>query len=101
MILKHKNMLLLGFYVLYAIQNVCDSTFYGCGRTDYMLLESVVTNSVYYGTFFILYLTGRWVPTLTGIALMFGFGNVFDTFVSGMVYIHFLRRKQIITQSIK
>lgn len=94
-------MLLLGFYVLYAIQNVCDSTFYGCGRTDYMLLESVVTNSVYYGTFFILYLTGRWVPTLTGIALMFGFGNMFDTIVSGVVYIHFLRRKQIISQSIK
>ena len=94
-------MLLLGFYVLYAIQNVFDSTFYGCGRTDYMLLESVVTNSVYYGTFFILYLTGRWVPTLTGIALMFGFGNMFDTFVSGVIYIHFLRRRQIITQSIK
>ena len=69
--------------------------------TDYMLLESVVTNSVYYGTFFILYLTGRWVPTLTGIALMFGFGNMFDTIVSGVVYIHFLRRKQIISQSIK
>ena len=94
-------MLLLGFYVLYAIQNVCDSTFYGCGRTDYMLLESVVTNSVYYGSFFILYLTGRWVPTLTGIALMFGFGNMFDSIVSGVVYIHFLRRRQIITQSIK
>lgn len=89
-------MLLLGFYVLYAIQNVCDSTFYGCGRTDYMLLESVVTNTIYYGFFFILYLTGKWVPTLTGIALMFGFGNMFDTIVSGMVYIRFLRKRGII-----
>ena len=88
--------LLLGFYILYALQNVCDSTFYGCGRTDYMLFESVVTNTVYYGIFFILYLTGRWVPTLTGIALMFRFGNMFDTIVSGVVYIHFLRKRGII-----
>ena len=48
-----------------------------------MLFESVVTNSVYYGTFFILYLTGVWTPTLIDIALMFGIGNAFDSIVSG------------------
>ena len=34
-------MLLVGFYVLYAVQNVFDSTFYGLGKTNYMLFESV------------------------------------------------------------
>ena len=48
-------LLLVGFYVLYAIQNVFDSVFYGLGKTNYMLFESVVTNTVYYGTAFILY----------------------------------------------
>ena len=88
-------MVLFGFYVLYAFQNVFDATFYGRGKTKYMLFESVVTNSTYYGTFFILYLCGVWKPTLTGIALMFGFGNAFDTVVSYLAYRHFLKKENI------
>ena len=88
-------MVLLGFYVLFAVQNVFDATFYGRGKTHYMLFESVVTNAVYYGTFFILYLTGAWVPTLTGIALMFGIGNAFDSVVSAIAYVYFLKKEKI------
>jgi Na+-driven multidrug efflux pump len=79
-------MVLLGFYVLYAYQNIFDATFYGRGKTEYMLVESVVTNSIYYGIFFVLFLKGVWVPTLIGIALMFGGGNAFDSVVSWLVY---------------
>ncbi len=85
-------MVLLGFYVLYAFQNIFDCTFYGRGKTGYMLFESVVTNTIYYGTFFVLYLAGVWTPSLIGIALMFGFGNAFDTVVSGLAYLHFRRK---------
>jgi Na+-driven multidrug efflux pump len=85
-------MVLLTFYVLYAFQNVFDATFYGRGKTKYMLFESVVTNSIYYGAFFIMYLCGVWKPTLIGIALMFGFGNAFDTIVSYLAYRHFLKK---------
>ena len=85
-------MVLLVFYVLYAFQNVFDATFYGRGKTKYMLFESVVTNSIYYGAFFIIYLCGVWKPTLIGIALMFGFGNAFDTIVSYLAYRHFLKK---------
>ena len=85
-------MVLLVFYVLYAFQNVFDATFYGRGKTKYMLFESVVTNSIYYGAFFIMYLCGVWKPTLIGIALMFGFGNAFDTIVSYLAYRHFLKK---------
>mgnify|MGYP001851305198 CR=1 FL=1 len=42
-------MVLLGFYVLYAFQSIFDATFYGLGKTNFMLFESIVTNSVYYG----------------------------------------------------
>ena len=85
-------MILLGFYVIYALQNVFDATFYGRGKIGYMLFESIVTNTVYYGLFYILYLAGKWIPTLTGIALMFGLGNAFDSIVSGVAYWHFRKR---------
>ena len=86
-------LLLLGFYMLYAFQNVFDATFYGLGKTSYMLFESVVTNTIFYGAAFILYLTGVWLPTLNGIALLFGLGMAFDSVVSLCAYLH-LRRKQ-------
>ena len=87
--------LLIVFYVLYAVQNVFDATFYGLGKTNYMLFESVVTNTVYYGIAFVLYATGIWVPTLTGIALLFGIGNAFDSIVSLGAYVFLLRKERI------
>ena len=81
--------------MLFAFQNVFDVTFYGLGKTNYMLFESVVANTIYYGTAFILYVNGVWTPTLIGIALLFGIGNAFDTVVSAGAYIHLLKKKKI------
>ena len=88
-------LILVGFYVLYAIQNVFDSTFYGLGKTNYMLYESVVTNTIYYGIAFILYITNAWTPSLIGIALLFGIGNAFDSIVSLVVYVYLLKKQKI------
>ena len=77
------------------MQNVFDSTFYGLGKTNYMLFESVVTNTVYYGIAFVLYATGLWTPTLTGIALLFGIGNAFDSLVSAGAYAYLLKKQKI------
>ncbi len=88
-------MVLVGFYVLYAIQNVFDSTFYGLGKTNYMLFESVVTNTIYYGIAFILYITGVWTPSLIGIALLFDIGNAFDSVVSLVAYAFLLKKEKI------
>ena len=88
-------MVLIGSYVLYAVQNVFDSTFYGLGKTNLMLFESVITNSVYYGTAFVLYLVGVWQPTLIGIALLFGIVNAFDSVVSLGAYCFLLRKEKI------
>lgn len=88
-------MVLLGFYMVYAFQNVFDSTFYGLGKTNYILFESVVTNTIYYGGAFILYLCGAWQPTLVGIALLFGIGNAFDAIVSLVAYVFLLKKKKI------
>jgi hypothetical protein len=60
-----------------------------------MLFESVITNTIYYGIAFVLYATGIWVPTLTGIALLFGIGNAFDSIVSLCAYVFLLRKQRI------
>ena len=86
---------LVGFYVFFAFQNIFDSTFYGLGKTNYMLLESVVTNTIYYGIAFILYVMDAWAPSLIGIALLFGFGNVFDSVVSFVAYLYLLKKEKI------
>ena len=88
-------LVLVGFYVLYAFQNVFDSIFYGLGKTNYMLFESVVTNTIYYGIAFILYLIGAWTPSLIGIALLFGIGNAFDSIVSLGAFVFLLKKEKI------
>ena len=88
-------LVLVGFYVLYAIQNVFDSTFYGLGKVNYMLFETVITNAVYYGIAFILFVANIWTPTLIGIAFLFGIGNAFDSIVSFMAYRHLLKKHKI------
>ena len=73
-----------------------DSIFYGLGKTNYMLFESVVTNTVYYGLAFILYLKGIWTPSLIGgIALLFGIGNAFDSVVSLGAFAYLLKKEKI------
>jgi Na+-driven multidrug efflux pump len=88
-------LVLVGFYVLYAFQNVFDSIFYGLGKTNYMLFESVVTNTVYYGIAFVLYATDVWTPSLIGIALLFGIGNAFDSLVSLGAFAFLLKKEKI------
>lgn len=90
---------MLGFYMIYAFQNVFDAIFYGTGHTEYMLFESILTNTIYYGAAFILYRLGLWSPTLIGIALLFGFGNVFDALVSWLAYRVYLRRVETFSEN--
>ena len=71
-------MIQLFFYITFAYNNIMDSTFYGLGKTHYMLYQSLVVNIIVYGLAFILYLTGVFIPTLTSIALLFGFGIFFS-----------------------
>ena len=85
-------LVLLGFYILFAYQNVFDATFYALGKTNYMLLQSIVTNTVYYGAAFICFNMGLWTPTLYTIALLFGFGMAFDSVVTYVVYKHMMKK---------
>lgn len=86
-------LLLSGFYVFFALQNIVDSIFYGIGKIQYILWQSLIVNIVYYGIAFILYLKGYFSPSLKGIALLFGYGLIFDFIVSFISY-YILRKKE-------
>ena len=85
----------VGFYVLFAYNNVIDSIFYGIGKTKYMLFQSVIINSVFYGTLFVLYVTGVYQPTLMLIAIMFAAGIAFDSLLTYGMFIWMIRSKNI------
>jgi Na+-driven multidrug efflux pump len=85
-----------GFYLTF-IFNSCifDSTFYGLGKTDYMLIQSLCIDGFYYGVAFILYITGVFVPSLLGISLMFGIGMVLDFIPTMILYKQMLRKNKL------
>lgn len=85
-------MKLVPFYIAYAGSAVIDNIFIGLGKTIYNAINSLVINVVYYGIFFILYLTNAVTFTLDVIVLMFGFGMVVHLAVSIIEEKCFLRR---------
>lgn len=85
-----------GFYLTFLFNScIFDSTFYGRGKTNYMLIQSIIIDGVYYGTMFILYLSGVFVPTLLGISLMFGIGMTLDFVPTMIIYIYMLKKENI------
>lgn len=85
-----------GFYITFLFNScIFDSTFYGLGKTNYMLIQSLCIDGLYYGIMFILYLTGVFIPTLLGIALMFGVGMTLDFIPTLVLYIRLLRKEKI------
>lgn len=85
----------LVFYIIFAYNNVMDSTFYGVGRTDYMLYQSLIVNVIWYGGAFILFRVGVFEPTLNGIALLFGLGMAFDFIPTILLYFKLLKDRNI------
>jgi len=83
------------FYIVFIFNNICDSAFYGRGRTDYMLIQSLIVNILYYGAAFILYIKGIFVPSLFSISLLFGFGMVMDFIPTIILYFIMLKNLNI------
>lgn len=84
------------FYMTFSFNScIFDSTFYGLGKTKYMLIQSICIDGLYYGAMFILYITGVFVPTLWGICLMFGIGMALDFIPTMILYIKMLKKERI------
>ncbi|MCL2798186.1 MAG: multidrug transporter [Firmicutes bacterium] len=85
-----------GFYLTFLFNScILDSTFYGLGKTKYMLIQSICIDVCYYGLMFILYMTGVFVPTLLSISMMFGIGMTLDFIPTLIIYIWMLKKKKI------
>jgi len=85
-----------GFYITFLFNScIFDSTFYGMGKTNYMLIQSICIDVFFYGIMFILYLTEIFVPTLLGISLMFGIGMTLDFIPTMILYRYLLKKKGI------
>jgi hypothetical protein len=80
------------FYITFIYNKICDSTFYGIGRTDYMLIQSICIDVCYYGIAFILYLNKIFVPSLLTISLMFGIGMALDFIPTVILYFRMLNK---------
>jgi len=83
------------FYIVFIFNNICDSAFYGRGRTDYMLIQSLIVNIFYYGGTFILYINGIFIPSLLSISLLFGIGMVIDFIPTIILYFIMLKNLNI------
>lgn len=79
------------FYIIFLFNNVLDGTLSGAGRLDYLFIQTVLINGIYYGGLFLLYLAGIFRPGLIGICLMFGFGMALDLIPTVIQYRRFLR----------
>ena len=55
----------LGFYVAYALSQIPDAIFVGMGKTKYNAINSLICNIVYYGFWFILYVTKAIINNVT------------------------------------
>ena len=83
------------FYIAYAGCAIVDNIFVGLGKTIYNTINSLIINLVYYGIFFILYITSAITFDMDLIILMFGFGMVVHLAVSLIEEKLFLRKFEI------
>ena len=73
---------LVPFYIAYAGCAIIDNIFIGLGKTVYTMINSLIINFIYYGGFYVLYLTRSMEFNMDTIILMFGFGMVFHFAIS-------------------
>lgn len=86
---------LVPFYIAYAGCAIIDNIFTGLGKTIYNAINSLIINIVYYGIFFILYLTKAITFTMDTIIIMFGLGMVVHFAISFLLEKFFFRRFEL------
>lgn len=85
-----------GFYLTFLFNSsIFDATFYGRGKTNYMLIQSIFIDVFYYGIMFILFVTDVFIPTIFSVSIMFGVGMVLDFVPTMILYIILLKRENI------
>ena len=76
----------LVFYIIFAYNNVIDSVFYGLGRTDLILIQSLTINLVFYSIIYSFVLTNIIDISLNVIVIIFGTGILLDSIITLGIY---------------
>lgn len=83
------------FYIAYVGCAIIDNIFIGLGKTIYNAINSLIINFVYYGVFYILYLTKIIDFNMNTIILMFGFGMLVHLIISIVEEQAFFKNKEL------
>lgn len=88
------------FYIAYIGCAIIDNIFVGLGKTYYNAINSLIINFIYYGVFYILYLTNTIIFSMNIIILMFGFGMVVHLIISLIEEKAFLKKREKLTPAL-
>lgn len=87
-------------YILFALNAITDSIFYGVGKTRYQAYQAIITNGTVYVVAFVAYLTGLWEPTFTSILILFGIGILVDSLLTVHFAVRVLFQRNVWSKSI-
>lgn len=73
---------LVPFYIAYTLCVIPDSIFIGIGKTYFNAINSLLVNFLYYGLWYIFYVSGLIDFSIDIIIMMFGFGMIFHELIS-------------------
>ena len=85
--------------LLFSYNTIVDSIFYGLGRTDLMLHQSLIVNLLFYGSIFVLFKMGIFIPTLDRIVIMFGISMTLDAIITFTMYIYLSKKDRLISNN--
>lgn len=86
-------MWMIGCYALFAWNSVLDQYFYGIGRIDLILHQTIIVNTLFYGAVYILHIMNLIALNLQNILLIFGLSLILDSCLTFMQYAR-LRHQQ-------
>lgn len=88
---KRILIVLIPFYFAYGYTVLFDNILIGRGKTYYCFAISAVVNLIYYPIVYILFLNGIFIPSITFVCMMFGFGMVIHLVCSIICYFIYKR----------
>lgn len=88
---KRILIVLIPFYFAYGYTVLFDNILIGCGKTYYCFAISAVVNLIYYPIVYILFLNDIFIPGITFVCMMFGFGMVIHLVCSIICYLIYKR----------
>lgn len=92
--IKHILVVLMPFYLAYSYTVLFDSILIGYGKTHYCFMISAAVNLVYYPVICGLRLNGVFMPNMTFICMMFGFGMVVHLVCSIICFMIYENKKR-------